>query len=203
VVGHGLAVIAMQSGVALHVLQDHPEKARASLEAIRATSRDSLNDLRRELGMLRTIDEPAAAGRTGCGRTELQTLVDRVRAGGVAVTSDLDPLVDGLPVEVRRAVYRVVQEALTNVLRHAGPDAAASVTLRGNGPTLEIDVIDTGTGPAATDGAGEGSGVRGMRDRVTSLGGQLTIGPGPSGGFRVHASIPLPRPATAPAGAPQ
>ena len=123
-VGHGLAVIAMQTGVALHVLDRDPERARESLEAARATSRESLESLRAELAALRS-PETAGARRPGPGLEDAERLAERVRAGGVAVRLDIDPDLPALPPAVDAVAYRILQESLTNVLRHAGSATAA------------------------------------------------------------------------------
>jgi signal transduction histidine kinase len=192
VVGHGLAVIAMQSGVALHVLARNPDKAREALEAIRATSKESLGDLRRELDMLRRLDGAAAPYRRRTGRAGLTALIDRVRSGGMDVTVAADKDLDELPADRERAAYRIIQESLTNVLHHAGPGVTANVTVRRNHSTLRVEVTDTGSARVAGPGEfAEGSGIRGMRARVEALGGHLTAGPLPSGGFAVHAELPV------------
>ncbi|GLZ31650.1 two-component sensor histidine kinase [Lentzea sp. NBRC 105346] len=180
VVGHGLSVIAMQAGVALHVLDRDPAKARASLEAIRDASRESLADLRGELEAMRgnaplrpsTADFPALAAR--------------MRSAGLPVS--LVVSVDSLPENVETAAYRIVQESLTNVLRHAGPGATASVDVSCSDGALVVTVADTGHAGSFA----EGSGITGMRRRATALGGTLDAGPADSGGFAVVARIPLP-----------
>jgi signal transduction histidine kinase len=185
VVGHGLAVIAMQAGVALHVLDRDPDKARESLEAIRTMSRESLDGLRTELAQLRAGGD--AERRPLPGVDDLALLVQRVREGGVDVRLEVTGPVAELPTEVGAAAYRIVQESLTNVLRHAGADAA-TVVVRASEARLEVEVTDRGHGgtPAA-----DGSGIRGMRERATALGGTLDAGPASGGGFRVRAVLPL------------
>ncbi len=187
-VGHGLAVIAMQAGVALHVLDQDPAAARRSLEAIRDTSRESLDALRAEL--VRLSPGPESAPRVPRnGLADLEVLASRIRAGGIRVDLGVDPAVagGGLPPEVDAAGYVVVQEALTNVLRHAQADAA-EVVVRRTPAALEITVTDDGRGAAG--GAG-GLGIPGMRTRVEGLGGTLDAGPAPGSGFRVRAVIPV------------
>jgi signal transduction histidine kinase len=191
-VGHGLAVIAMQAGAALHVLDRDTDAARASLEAIRSTSKESLDLLRSQLARL---SEQVDAPRTPVpGTADLSALVARVRAGGLAVDLHVDPHVDLLDDlldgrdEAARAVYGVVQEGLTNVLRHAAASHAA-VTVHSTPEGLVVTVEDDGHGPAA-GGAGAGLGLVGMRSRVEALGGTLEAGPA-AAGFRVRARIPL------------
>lgn len=189
VVGHGLAVIAMQAGVGLHVLDRNPRRAREALEAIRVTSREALDGLRGELETMRGRDA-TALHRPGAGVAEVAALVDRVRSAGIDVRLDLDAATDDVPDRVDLAVYRIVQESLTNVLRHAGSSAAAHVAIRRDDGQLHVDVTDTGRGTAA--GALEdGSGIAGMRERAARLGGTLDASSRPGGGFAVRARLPL------------
>jgi signal transduction histidine kinase len=197
-VGHGLAVIAMQAGVALHVLEKDPVAARRSLEAIRDTSRESLESLRAELARLTpTSGEPAPrTPRNGLG--DLEVLAERVRAGGVQVR--LEGSAGDVPPDVDAAGYVVVQEALTNVLRHASA-TSARVRLRRDPGSLEITVADDGRAAAPPTGTGAGMGIPGMRSRVEALGGTLDAGPLPDHGFGVRAVLPLPDQPDGPAGA--
>jgi signal transduction histidine kinase len=183
-IGHGLAVIAMQAGVALHVLDRNPAQARAAMEAVRATSREALDNLRAELEALRSPD--SARRRPARGLADLDRLAERVRAGGVDVRVDVDAELPSLPSEVDSAAYRILQESLTNVLRHSGAKATR-IRLGCADGTLLLDVTDTGRGGAA----GSGSGIRGMRAQAEALGGTLDAGPGPAGGFAVAARLPL------------
>ncbi|MGH3384476.1 MAG: sensor histidine kinase [Nocardioidaceae bacterium] len=185
VVGHGLAVIAMQAGVALHVLERDPAKAREALEAIRSTSKDSLDGLRAELAVLRTPGD--AARQPTPGLDDVEVLVDRIRAGGVDVGLAIDPDLSDVPTEVGAAAYRILQESLTNVLRHADT-RSADIQVRGEGTDLLLDVTDSGRGGTVN---GDGSGIRGMRARAESVGGSLDAGPRPTGGFAVRARLPL------------
>ncbi|HEY3688666.1 MAG TPA: sensor histidine kinase [Streptosporangiaceae bacterium] len=184
-IGHGLAAIAMQAGVALYVLDRDPAAVRRALEAVRSTSRDSLESLRAQVEALRSPD--SADRRPAYGLAELEPLAERVRAGGVTVLLDIDPALPDPPPAADAAAYRIVQEALTNVLRHAHADTVR-IALDHDGDALLIDVTDTGR---ARRPAGEGSGIRGMRGRAEALGGALTAGPAPHGGFTVAARLPL------------
>jgi signal transduction histidine kinase len=194
-VGHGLAVIAMQAGVALHVLDRDPAKARDSLQAIRETSRESLDALRAELTRLSA--DPGAAQRTvRNGLADLPGLVERVRAGGLDV--ELRNESSNVSEEVGATAYLVVQEALTNVLRHSGA-ATARVVVTQDAESVVVTVVDDGQGGDVTEGLGIGS----MRSRVERLGGELSIGTldrsGPAGrGFEVRAVIPWAAPAATP-----
>lgn len=190
VVGHGLAVIAMQAGVALHVLDRSPGKARESLEAIRATSKESLDGLRSELEVLRNgSNGEAAPRRPERGLADLHTLVERIRSSGLPVDLSLGAGLDDVPAEVDGAAYRIVQESLTNVLRHAGAEATAEVRVARSGDLLLVDVVDTGRGDAEVSGAGHG--IAGMRRRAAAVGGELGAGPRPDGGFAVRARLPV------------
>lgn len=190
-VGHGLAVIAMQAGVALHVLDREPAKVKEALEAIRDTSRRSLDGLRAQLQQMRepASDEPPR--RPSVGLAELDVLVDRIRAGGLDVRTDIDPTVlDGhLPPDVDVAAYRIVQESLTNVLRHAEA-SRASVTIQRGDRAVVLDVVDNGTAAAGRGADDSGTGIAGMRARAHALGGTLEAGPRVDGGFGVRASLP-------------
>lgn len=197
VVGHGLAVIAMQAGVGLHVLDRDPAKAREALEAIRGTSREALEGLRHELQALRGGRPGSEAGprRPADGLADLPVLVGRVRSGGVQV--ELRTEVDDAQVsaETELAAYRIVQEALTNVLRHAGPSVTARVLVRvAHARDLVVEVIDDGAG-GAEPVVEPGGGLVNMRERAERLGGEVQAGPQPGGGFAVRARLPLVAPA--------
>jgi signal transduction histidine kinase len=180
-VGHGLAVIAMQAGVALHVLDRDPAKARESLLAIRDTSRESLESLRAELSRLST--DPGGGPRTvRNGLADLPGLVSRVRAGGLEV--DLRSTEAQVPEEVGAVAYLVVQEALTNVLRHSAA-TSARVEVASETGSVVVSVTDDGQGGEVSEGLGLGS----MRSRVERLGGSVEVGPTPRG-FEVRAVIP-------------
>ncbi|MEH0981148.1 sensor histidine kinase [Micromonospora sp. CPCC 205556] len=187
VVGHGLAAIHLQAEVALHLLARKPEQAEAALTAISRTSKEALDELRVTLTVVRrdeAVDERAPTP----GLAQLPQLRDRLAGAGVPVTVEVTGEPRVLPVAVDLAAYRVVQESLTNVLRHAGP-ATAAVRLHHAPTGVEVEVTDTGRG--AVSGPGGGLGLAGMRERVTALGGTFSAGPGPGGGFRVAATLPV------------
>lgn len=204
VAGHGFAVIAMQAGVALRVIDRDPAAARAALVAIRDASRDALAGLRAEVEALRTGPVPGDRGeapgdraeggegprRPQPGLADLPALVDRMRSAGLPVTLDGPPSAVDVAPPVDLAAYRIVQEALTNVLRHAGPRASAWVTVRVAGDRLQIEVRDNGVG-GPIDRTVSGHGLAGMRDRAASVGGELTAAPLHPAGFLVTASLPL------------
>jgi len=194
VVGHGLAVIAMQAGAGLHVLDRDLEKARAALRAIQTTSRESLDGLRAELAALRGDAGSADDGaprRPSVGLSDVRLLVDRVRSGGLDVRLDLVEPARQVGDAVDLAAYRIVQEALTNVLRHAGPEATARVRIREQRGRLLVEVTDTGHGPTAS-ALDEGSGISGMRSRAEDLGGSVEVATRAGGGVQVTAWLPLP-----------
>jgi signal transduction histidine kinase len=190
VVGHGLATITLRAGVADRLAEKDPAEVRAALQAIRDVSRESLAELSALLGVLRREgDEAARAPAPDVGA--LRRLVDRLREAGMAV--ELEIAADGaepLPDVVGAAGYRIVQEALTNVARHAGPDAHACVRLVQRRETVELEVRDDGRGAPAS--LQPGGGLTGMRERAAALGGSFEAGGAPGGGFRVWASLPAP-----------
>ncbi|MQA83729.1 MAG: sensor histidine kinase [Streptosporangiales bacterium] len=189
VVGHGLAAINMQAGVALHVFDRRPEQARAALEAIRATSKDALDDLRVTLAVSRQPDGQGDR-RPAAGLDQLDMLINRITEGGLAVDLSVtgDPV--RLPTATDLAAYRIVQESLANVVRHAGPATAAVHVHYGPAEVL-LDIADNGAGVSVHGPATGGYGVPGMRERAAAVGGTLEAGPRPEGGFRVQARLPL------------
>jgi signal transduction histidine kinase len=199
VAGHGFAAVAMQAGVALLVLEERPDQARRSLEAIRETSTRALSELRATLdafhppGEARPVVASSAVGAAPVadevGLGGLRALIDHVQAGGLPVDLEVDRTGATLPQEVDAAAYRVVQEALTNVLRHAGPTRAlVRVTREDDEVVVEVADRGRGTAQASPDG---GRGLPGMRARVESAGGNLAAGPRDGGGFQVVARLPL------------
>jgi signal transduction histidine kinase len=211
VLGHHLSLINVQAGVGLHLMDEHPGQARAALEAIKEASAAALGEVRAVLGVLRASDEAAP-------RTPAPTLANLTSLVDPADTAVIGEPVH-LPPEVDRAAYRIIQESLTNVRRHAGDGAHASVRLTYRPDALVVTVTDDGVGapdwprpttrPAAgsaasaratattNDRAGvrtvgeSGNGIAGMRARALALGGTLSAGPGPSGGFVVTATLPI------------
>ncbi|MGH9034241.1 MAG: sensor histidine kinase [Acidimicrobiia bacterium] len=183
VLAHNISLINVQAGVALHLIDEQPDQARSALANIKETSRDALHELRTALEILRRGDAP----RTPAPRLDdLDTLVEGVRAGGLDVRLEVDRPVVALPSAVELAAYRIVQEALTNVTRHA---RAHVVTVRlgsGDGDGVTVEVIDDGVGGPV----GPGNGIAGMRERAAALGGTVEAGPLPGGGFRIIAHLP-------------
>jgi signal transduction histidine kinase len=189
VVAHTMATINVQAGVAAHVLPTRPEAAAESLQAIKTASKEGLRELRAILNVLRQADD-ADPTQPAPGTARLEDLIAGARRAGVettfAVTGDPVPL----PAAVDLAAYRIIQESLTNTIRHAGP-ATAAVSLGYQLDELRIDVTDTGRGQPVIAGSGGGLGLAGMRERAAAVGGTVKAGPGPAGGFRVAARLPL------------
>ena len=175
IAGHGFAVVAMQAGVALTVFDERPGSARTFLENIRSSSERALQELQATLDV---TGEP--------GTYDVPALVERVRAGGLPVELTVHGAVGDLDLDRSAAVYRVVQEALTNVVRHAG-GAAASVTIDHGPAGVSVSVADRGPGGGP---AGHGHGLRGLRQRVERLGGEFTAADRRAGGFEVVATLP-------------
>lgn len=182
VAGHGFSAVAMQAGVALLVFDEQPKQARESLEAIQETSAKALTDLRT---MLDTFNRGGASSENSPGLGDLEALAQRVRAGGLPVRLSVAEV--PVPEDVDRTAYRVVQEALTNTLRHASA-ANAEVLVHQEGTTLVVDVRDDGAGAAELV---QGRGLAGMRERVRAVGGELSTESPATGGFRVHARLPF------------
>ena len=195
VVAHSMSVIAVQAGVGAHVLDERPEQARAALEAISATSRGTLTELRRLLGVLRDSDG-VRSHAPAPGLSDLPHLVDDVRTAGVPATLRFEGHPGPVQAGVELSAYRIVQEALTNVIKHAGKPTRVDVTVRYSPYALTVEVVDDGRGVAAQSRNGDpapdgsGHGVIGMRERVDVWGGELTVGPAPGGGYRVRAQLP-------------
>jgi signal transduction histidine kinase len=189
VVGHSLSVIHLQAGVALHVLDRRPDQVAASLEAIRVTSKDALAELRHTLGMFRDADGSEPTGPPA-GLGQLDALVAPLRAAGRSVEIRVAGDVRGeVPTSVDHAAYRIVQEALTNVVRHAG-DSSVIVELTLVDSALRILVTDDG--PGVTEGdLHPGNGINGMRERATAVGGRLDVRPGVGRGTIVEAVLPV------------
>jgi signal transduction histidine kinase len=188
VVGHGLATITLRAGVADRLAEKDPAEVRAALQAIRDVSRDSLAELSALLGVLRAEGEEATRAPTP-HLDGLPRLVDALREAGMSVELEIDADGGGpLPEVVGAASYRIVQEALTNVARHAGPDARAWVRLALRAGTVEVEVRDDGRGAPPT--LAPGGGLTGMRERAVALGGSFEAGGAPGAGFRVRASLP-------------
>jgi signal transduction histidine kinase len=189
--GHHVSLINVQAGVALHLMNDDPEQARSALAAIKRSSGELLREMRATLGVLRGVDEgPPRTPVAGLGR--LEDLLAENRSAGLPVELEVVGAHRDLSPSVDQAAYRIVQESLTNTRRHAGP-AHAHVRLEYAENGLLVQVDDDGlAAPAHTEPSG-GNGLPGMRERAAALGGTLTAGPRPGGGFRVEAHLPASR----------
>jgi len=188
VVAHTVSVIVLHAGAARRIAAEQPERARGALEAIEALGREAAADMRRLVGILRAPAEPAADTEPQPSLARLDTLVDRVRAAGLDVRLHIEGEARTLAPGVDLSAYRIVQEALTNTLRHAHAERA-DVVLRYRADGLELEVSDNGRG--SVPAAGGGQGLIGMRERAAIFGGRVEVGPGPGAGFRVRVLLPL------------
>ncbi len=193
VVAHEVSVMVVQAGAARRVLADHPDQAAQSLGAIEASGRQALDELRRLLGVLR--DDAREDGRAPQpGLARLDVLVGQMAEAGLEVAVAVEGEPRELPAGLDLNAYRIVQEALTNSLKHAGPDARAAVTVRFEPSQLGIEVADDGRGTAGSLRAiatANGHGLVGMQERAALFGGRVQAGPRPGGGFRVVATLPV------------
>ena len=194
-VAHTLSMINVQAGAAAHVARDHPEQAATALEAIRLASKEGLREMRSIVNVLRQSDE-AEATQPAPGLAMLDDLVATTNRAGLHTTLRIDGTPRRLAATVDLAAYRIIQELLTNTIRHAG-QASATVSLAWGDDRLGLEIRDTGRGDAANGGAadvpvtGAGHGIVGMRERAVAVGGTFEAGSSPGGGFAVHAELPL------------
>jgi signal transduction histidine kinase len=194
VLAHNISLINVQSGVALHLLDELPGQARPALQAINQASDETLRELHSVLDVLsRGLDDGEAGAQAprapAAGVRDLDGLVRRTRAAGVDVRLTVEGEARPVPPDVDLAAFRIVQEALTNVVRHAGGDARVSVRLVYSPAELEVRIDDDGRGAGFTTDQGPGRGIAGMRERVHALGGTFAAGPRPGRGFRVRAQF--------------
>ena len=187
VVAHSLGVIAVQAGVGMHVIETDPAEARRTLEHISRTSRSSLAEIRRLLGLVRS-GEPAVTHTPGLA--DLPRLAADMTAAGLPVALDIAGDTGNVPPGVELAAYRIVQEALTNTLRHAQA-SEVRVSIKYSPKLIALEVADNGIGPGGNGSGPAGHGLDGMRERVALLGGSVTAGPNPGRGYLVHAELPL------------
>jgi signal transduction histidine kinase len=190
--GHGVTAISLQAAAGISALDDGPDvpEARSTLEEIKRTARSTMEDMRKLLGLLRPgdgreIEQPRVS------LTHLDQLVAECRAAGLSVAVDRSGDPKALPSILDQAAYRITQEALTNVLKHAGPGASATVRLALDPTGVEVEVTDDGPGQAGGVAIGSRKGLIGMRERVELFGGRFSAGPMEGGGFRVFAMLPL------------
>lgn len=191
VVAHGLSVIVVQASAAQRILDRDPEGTASALHQIETTGRTALNEMRQVLGAIRT--EPSESWQPAPGLSALDELVNEMRSTGLPVTivteNGEDQVTDPLPATVDLTAYRIVQESLTNVLKHGGRMAQATVEISRQPRSLDIRVTDNGRGAVGLDGGGHG--LQGMQERVEVFGGRFEAGPRPGGGFAVSVSLPL------------
>jgi signal transduction histidine kinase len=186
VVAHAISVVVVQARGGRKVLTSDPEASRTAFDSIERTGEQALGEMRRLLGMLRDNDEERSrAPQPSLER--LPALADEMRASGLPVELHVEGAPNGIPPGIDVSGYRIVQEALTNVLKHAGP-AIAHVDVRFSADAVEIDVVDDGRG--SLTGSGTGNGLLGIKERVAVVGGEIDAGPQPDGGFAVHARLP-------------
>jgi signal transduction histidine kinase len=190
-VAHSLAIINVHSRVTAQILDKHPEQARDTLRTIEQTSTRALHELRTTLGVLRGGDDDRTPTP---GLPQVDQLATIAREAGIQVTVEVDGTAGELPAAVDHTAYRILQESITNVIRHAAA-AHVTISLDYRDTSLRIQVTDDGHGPHTANANG-GRGLAGMRERAALLGGHLTAAPGPGGGFQVTAELPLiPNPA--------
>ncbi|WP_030022054.1 sensor histidine kinase [Streptomyces monomycini] len=196
VVAHHIALVNVQAGVASHVMDSRPDQAKQALAHVREASRSALDELRATVGLLRQSDDPRAPTEPAPGLGVLDQLVDGFVRAGLPVTLDVPEATDALPAALDLTAYRIVQEALTNVHKHAGTGARATVRIARDTDALTVTVLDDGgaTGPDPAPrplDPGGGHGLIGMRERVAALRGTAETGPRPAGGFQVRVRLPL------------
>jgi signal transduction histidine kinase len=187
IVAHSLTMITVKAGVAGHVADDQPAEAKEALQVIEKTSRATLTEMRHLLGVLRSSDSAELTPVPGLA--DLPALLDRAAMAGVPVTLTTSGATEALPEGVALTLYRIIQEAVTNVVKHAAP-ATCAVKISTTGTTAAVEITDTGAGERVLPG-GAGHGLAGMRERVAVYNGTFYAGPGPEGGFRVAAEVPF------------
>jgi signal transduction histidine kinase len=192
VLAHHISLINVQASVALHLLDEQPDQARPALTHIKAASRDALHELRTALDLLRGATDAGAPRAPAPTLADLDHLVDTVRASGLDVRLERPDQLPAVAPAVELATYRIVQEALTNVTRHAhARHATVRLANAGPGGGITVEVVDDGTGDVGEGDVEPGNGLAGMRERAAALGGTVDAGPRPDGGgFRVRAELP-------------
>jgi signal transduction histidine kinase len=191
VIGHNISLINVQASMGLDLMSSQPEQARAALSAIKSASKEALEELRTMLTALRHDDEDIAPRSPAPGLDRLPELIELTRAAGLAVEVETTGTAPLVPADVQLAAYRIIQESLTNVARHSG-QARVTVRVSYDHANMHLRVDDNGTARSAGAAAiGTGSGITGMRERATALGGDLSAGFRHGGGFRVSARLPV------------
>lgn len=190
VVAHHMSLINVQAGVALHLVDRNPEQVETSLQTIKDASREALNELRALIGVLRSEGEDAAPRMPVATLSSLDELASRTRQAGVDLQTHVEGSAATLPAAVELAAYRIIQEAVTNVVRHSEATSARVAVSIGD-DAVEVKIEDDGRGIEATSMHSDGSGLRGMQERAHVLGGTVAVGPGPDGGTIVQARLPF------------
>jgi signal transduction histidine kinase len=188
VLAHNISLINVQAGVALHLMDERPEQARTALTAIRDASKEALGELRSVLDILRGVDD--APPRIPNGLAGIDDLVAHASATGLRVNVDIEGTKRALPAGVDLAAFRIVQEAITNVVRHAAATTATIHVVYGESD-LVIEVVDDGRGVPSAPARDGANGIMGMRERAAAVGGELVTGAAPGRGFRVRAWLPV------------
>jgi signal transduction histidine kinase len=193
VVAHSLSVIGVQAGAARLVLDadPHPTRAREAVAAIEATANQAMAEMRRALGILRATERSGAALAPLPGLRQLPALLDQIRAAGLPADLTVRGTPQPLATSIDLSLYRIVQEALTNALKHARASRAEVVVCYA-AHDVTVEVIDDGRGASPSAGRAEGAGTVGMRERVALFGGELQVGPRPQGGYAVRVCLPIP-----------
>jgi signal transduction histidine kinase len=195
VVTHNVSVMVIQAGAARKVMEAAPDQAREAMLAVEAGGRSAMSELRHVMGLLTMNADGSESAdleelEPQPGLDQLDTLVARMRSAGVSVELDISGAPRRVSAGVELAAYRVVQEALTNTVKHA-VGATARVKVEYGGDDLRVEVTDSGGSPSPSAVTGNGHGLIGLRERLAVYGGTLRTGPRPLGGYRVHALIPL------------
>jgi signal transduction histidine kinase len=198
VIAHSLTGIVAQAQAAMAAQHQHPQRATTAMGEVVSVGRDSLSEMRRLVGAFRPTPDPERDLAPPAGLAALQALVERIQAAGLPVHLTIDGSPAAVPAGVELSAYRIVQEALTNTLKHAGPGTEATVRLSLHPDHVNVEVTDDGAGPPTNRGAIGGNGLRGIAERVDLLGGTLCLEPGTDGGFALRAHLPI-----APTGVPQ
>lgn len=188
VVAHRVSLMTVQAGAAKTVAADDPQSSLQAMEAVENAGRQALDELRHLLGVLRPEAEANGLGPQP-GIADVPRLVEELREANLQVSLTMDDKLESLPARVALSAYRIVQESLTNVLKHAGPSANTEIRLSEEDNEVVIEVLDNGRGAALLPGSGHG--IVGMRERAQLLGGSLEAGPRPGGGFQVLARLPI------------
>jgi signal transduction histidine kinase len=192
VVAHSIVTISVQAGMAAHVFDSQPEQARTAIGEIRKLSKDTLQELRATLGYLRAADNDRESRAPSPGMEQIDALIGRMRAAGLRIRLVTRGAQRALPPAVDLVAYRIIQEALTNVVKHVGV-ANVEIELGYEPDRFDIRVIDDGYAfaPIATVAGGTKHGLLGMRERAAAVGGKFHAGPRESGGFEVCATLPI------------